>query len=52
MKSSSFEVKNNECCPLTFTIDPKSLYSEDRLQAIKVSPMNGTLEPKSKTVFW
>lgn len=45
-------VINNEEFQLSFHIARDSLYSEGRVQSLKVTPMNGILNPKDEQVFW
>ncbi|KAM0731376.1 Hydrocephalus-inducing protein [Formica fusca] len=45
-------VINNEELQLSFQIARDSLYSEGRVQSLKITPMNGILNPKDEQVFW
>ncbi|XP_072764383.1 hydrocephalus-inducing protein homolog [Anoplolepis gracilipes] len=48
----SISVINNEEFQLSFQIVRDSLYSEGRVQSLKLMPMNGILNPKDEQVFW
>ncbi|XP_036144321.1 LOW QUALITY PROTEIN: hydrocephalus-inducing protein [Monomorium pharaonis] len=48
----SASVINNEEFQIPFQITRDSLYSEGRLQCLKITPMSGTLPAKGKQIFW
>ncbi|XP_026670111.1 hydrocephalus-inducing protein-like [Ceratina calcarata] len=48
----SIKLLNNEDCHLDFKIVEESLYSEGKYQKLSVTPMSGTLVPKSELYLW
>ncbi|XP_011879966.1 PREDICTED: hydrocephalus-inducing protein-like [Vollenhovia emeryi] len=48
----SVSVTNNEEFQLPFRIARDSLYSEGRLQYLKIAPMSGTLPAKGEQIVW
>ncbi|XP_039306783.1 hydrocephalus-inducing protein homolog [Solenopsis invicta] len=48
----SVNVINNEEFQIPFQIARDSLYSEGRLQCLKISPMSGILPAKGDQIFW
>ncbi|XP_029155411.1 hydrocephalus-inducing protein homolog [Nylanderia fulva] len=48
----SMSIINNEEFQLSFHIVRDSLYSEGRVQSLKIMPMNGILNSKDKQILW
>lgn len=48
----SVSIVNNEEFQIPFQIMRDSLYSEGRLQHLKITPMSGILPAKDEQIFW
>lgn len=48
----SINIINNEEFQIPFQFARDSLYSEGRLQYLKIAPMNGILPAKGQQIFW
>lgn len=48
----SVNIVNNEEFQIPFQITRDSLYSEGRLQYLKITPMSGILPAKGEQIFW